>query len=198
MLPFSRVCLLIPFLIFLDACVVLDLYLMSFITFSLRKLRWNLFWLFDFSLYFSIFFQYFYSYDRLPRLSPEEFEKDDDSNHHIDWITAASTLRGIQYSLKTISRTETKRCVLFLLSEILFLFIHSFVVHFMTLGFYWYVCLFVCLFIIQFSPCGIVLVFAHCVVLLVKLYPLWPLPLQPSLDWYAGFIQNLTIVSFYY
>ena len=42
-------------------------------------------------------------------MKPEEFEKDDDSNHHIDWITAASSLRGVQYSLKTVSRTETKR-----------------------------------------------------------------------------------------
>ncbi|ODQ54016.1 ubiquitin-activating enzyme E1 1 [Saitoella complicata NRRL Y-17804] len=42
------------------------------------------------------------------RLSPVEFEKDDDTNHHIDFITAASNLRAACYGIKTADRHKTK------------------------------------------------------------------------------------------
>jgi ubiquitin-activating enzyme E1 len=42
------------------------------------------------------------------RLVPVEFEKDDDSNFHIDFITAASNLRAINYSIQTADRHKTK------------------------------------------------------------------------------------------
>jgi len=51
----------------------------------------------------------------LPKLSQavtlniEEFEKDDDSNHHVDFITASSNLRAINYEIAPIDRMETKR-----------------------------------------------------------------------------------------
>lgn len=37
-------------------------------------------------------------------LNPEPFEKDDDANHHIDFITAASNLRARNYNIKEASR----------------------------------------------------------------------------------------------
>lgn len=37
-----------------------------------------------------------------------EFEKDDDTNHHIDFITAASNIRAANYSIKGSDRLETK------------------------------------------------------------------------------------------
>lgn len=40
---------------------------------------------------------------------PQEFEKDDDRNHHIDFITACSNLRAINYKLDPVDRLETKR-----------------------------------------------------------------------------------------
>ena len=40
--------------------------------------------------------------------SPEEFEKDDDTNWHIKFITAASNLRCINYGIPNISYDETK------------------------------------------------------------------------------------------
>lgn len=43
------------------------------------------------------------------RIRGEEFEKDHDENHHIDWITAASNLRGAMYALKPATRIETKK-----------------------------------------------------------------------------------------
>jgi ubiquitin-activating enzyme E1 len=43
------------------------------------------------------------------RLNPVEFEKDDDSNHHIDFITAASNLRAMNYSIKVADRHTTKQ-----------------------------------------------------------------------------------------
>ncbi len=46
--------------------------------------------------------------DMAERLSPEEFEKDDDSNHHIDFVTAASNLRAWNYRIEQLSRHETK------------------------------------------------------------------------------------------
>ena len=41
-------------------------------------------------------------------LEPVEFEKDDDSNHHIDFITAASNLRAMNYSIQEADRHKTK------------------------------------------------------------------------------------------
>lgn len=42
------------------------------------------------------------------RLVPVEFEKDDDSNYHIDFITAASNLRALNYNIETADRSKTK------------------------------------------------------------------------------------------
>lgn len=42
------------------------------------------------------------------RLVPCDFEKDDDSNHHIDFITAASNLRARNYSITEADRHKTK------------------------------------------------------------------------------------------
>ncbi|PLN82093.1 ubiquitin-activating enzyme E1 [Aspergillus taichungensis] len=42
------------------------------------------------------------------RLSPVEFEKDDDTNHHIDFITAASNLRADNYDIPQADRHRTK------------------------------------------------------------------------------------------
>ncbi|KAG6841309.1 hypothetical protein C0991_012308 [Blastosporella zonata] len=43
------------------------------------------------------------------RLNPVEFEKDDDTNHHIDFITAASNLRAMNYKIETADRHTTKQ-----------------------------------------------------------------------------------------
>lgn len=42
------------------------------------------------------------------RLTPVEFEKDDDTNHHIDFITAASNLRADNYEIAQADRHKTK------------------------------------------------------------------------------------------
>jgi len=42
------------------------------------------------------------------KLEPVEFEKDDDSNHHIDFITAASNLRAANYKIEQADRHKTK------------------------------------------------------------------------------------------
>ncbi|KAL5691426.1 hypothetical protein EMGR_006920 [Emarellia grisea] len=42
------------------------------------------------------------------RLNPVEFEKDDDTNHHIDFITAASNLRADNYDIPQADRHKTK------------------------------------------------------------------------------------------
>eukprot|EP01127_Copromyxa_protea_P007945 TRINITY_DN1806_c2_g1_i2.p1 TRINITY_DN1806_c2_g1~~TRINITY_DN1806_c2_g1_i2.p1 ORF type:complete len:1041 (+),score=168.07 TRINITY_DN1806_c2_g1_i2:59-3124(+) len=39
----------------------------------------------------------------------EEFEKDDDNNHHVDFITQASNLRATAYKITPADRMETKR-----------------------------------------------------------------------------------------
>lgn len=41
-------------------------------------------------------------------LTPVEFEKDDDTNHHIDFITAASNLRAENYKIAVADRHKTK------------------------------------------------------------------------------------------
>ena len=42
------------------------------------------------------------------KLIPVEFEKDDDTNHHIDFITAASNLRAQNYAITEADRHKTK------------------------------------------------------------------------------------------
>lgn len=42
------------------------------------------------------------------KLTPVEFEKDDDTNFHIDFITAASNLRALNYKIETADRHKTK------------------------------------------------------------------------------------------
>ncbi|KAF2866415.1 putative poly(A)+ RNA transport protein [Massariosphaeria phaeospora] len=42
------------------------------------------------------------------KLEPVEFEKDDDTNHHIDFITAASNLRAENYKIEQADRHKTK------------------------------------------------------------------------------------------
>lgn len=42
------------------------------------------------------------------RLNPVEFEKDDDTNFHIDFITAASNLRAINYGIAVADKYKTK------------------------------------------------------------------------------------------
>lgn len=42
------------------------------------------------------------------KLEPVEFEKDDDTNHHIDFITAASNLRADNYKIEQADRHKTK------------------------------------------------------------------------------------------
>lgn len=42
------------------------------------------------------------------RLNPIEFEKDDDTNHHIEFITAASNCRALNYSIETADESKTK------------------------------------------------------------------------------------------
>lgn len=42
------------------------------------------------------------------KLEPVEFEKDDDSNHHIDFITAASNLRAQNYAIAEADKHKTK------------------------------------------------------------------------------------------
>jgi len=51
------------------------------------------------------------SVNKLPNLSirVEEFEKDDDNNFHVDFITAASNLRAANYGIEPADKMETKR-----------------------------------------------------------------------------------------
>ena len=41
-------------------------------------------------------------------LNPHDFEKDDDSNHHIDFVTACSNLRAINYEITPTGRHQVK------------------------------------------------------------------------------------------
>lgn len=43
------------------------------------------------------------------KLNPVDFEKDDDSNHHIDFMTAASNLRASNYGITLADRHKTKQ-----------------------------------------------------------------------------------------
>jgi len=43
------------------------------------------------------------------RLNPVDFEKDDDTNHHIDFITAAANLRAMNYNIPVADRHTTKQ-----------------------------------------------------------------------------------------
>eukprot|EP01102_Stenamoeba_stenopodia_P009142 TRINITY_DN2682_c0_g1_i3.p1 TRINITY_DN2682_c0_g1~~TRINITY_DN2682_c0_g1_i3.p1 ORF type:complete len:1013 (-),score=251.98 TRINITY_DN2682_c0_g1_i3:98-3136(-) len=49
------------------------------------------------------------SKDKPPKLNPLDFEKDDDSNFHIDFITASSNLRATVYAIQVADRLQTKR-----------------------------------------------------------------------------------------
>ena len=42
------------------------------------------------------------------RLNPLEFEKDDDSNFHMDFITATSNLRARNYKIPEVDRHQSK------------------------------------------------------------------------------------------
>lgn len=42
------------------------------------------------------------------QLTPVDFEKDDDTNHHIDFITACSNLRALNYKIEPADRHKTK------------------------------------------------------------------------------------------
>lgn len=43
------------------------------------------------------------------RMVPAVFEKDDDSNFHMDYITAASNLRALNYGIQTADKHHTKQ-----------------------------------------------------------------------------------------
>lgn len=42
-------------------------------------------------------------------VTPQEFEKDDDTNHHIDFIASCSNLRATNYKINNVERLEAKR-----------------------------------------------------------------------------------------
>lgn len=44
----------------------------------------------------------------LQRLTPIDFEKDDDSNHHMEFITAASNLRAENYDIQPADRMKVR------------------------------------------------------------------------------------------
>lgn len=48
------------------------------------------------------------STDYQPTYASQEFEKDDDSNWHINWINAASNLRATNYGIPIVDRQQTK------------------------------------------------------------------------------------------
>ena len=45
------------------------------------------------------------------RITPAEFEKDDDSNGHIDFIEACRNLRAMNYSIPPADRLKSKGIV---------------------------------------------------------------------------------------
>ena len=47
-------------------------------------------------------------YTHYTTLVPQEFEKDDDSNWHVEWLTSASNCRAINYGIEIASNYETK------------------------------------------------------------------------------------------
>uniref|UniRef100_A0A7S1TGH3 E1 ubiquitin-activating enzyme n=1 Tax=Compsopogon caeruleus TaxID=31354 RepID=A0A7S1TGH3_9RHOD len=48
--------------------------------------------------------------EEMPKnLVPIEFEKDDDTNHHVDFVTSCSNLRAMNYSIEPADRHRTKR-----------------------------------------------------------------------------------------
>uniref|UniRef100_A0A3Q1J9V8 Ubiquitin-like modifier-activating enzyme 6 n=1 Tax=Anabas testudineus TaxID=64144 RepID=A0A3Q1J9V8_ANATE len=47
--------------------------------------------------------------DESLQMSPLQFEKDDDSNGHVDFVTSASALRARMYSIEPADRLKTKR-----------------------------------------------------------------------------------------
>lgn len=49
------------------------------------------------------------SYAERLQMSPQQFEKDDDSNGHIDFVASASALRARVYSIEPADRLKTKR-----------------------------------------------------------------------------------------
>ena len=44
--------------------------------------------------------------DTIRRLTPIDFEKDDDTNHHVDFITASSNLRAENYTIEKADRMK--------------------------------------------------------------------------------------------
>ena len=46
-------------------------------------------------------------------MAPLDFEKDDDSNHHMDFIVAASNLRATNYSIPTADRHKVSMSMVF-------------------------------------------------------------------------------------
>lgn len=46
----------------------------------------------------------------LPKIKcePQEFEKDDDTNHHVYWLSTASNCRALNYSILPVSKYDTK------------------------------------------------------------------------------------------
>lgn len=42
-------------------------------------------------------------------INPQEFEKDDDSNFHVDFITSASNMRAYNYNIEQADRLKTKK-----------------------------------------------------------------------------------------
>lgn len=42
-------------------------------------------------------------------MRPLQFEKDDDNNGHIDFVTSASSIRARMYSIEPADRLKTKR-----------------------------------------------------------------------------------------
>lgn len=43
------------------------------------------------------------------RMSPLQFEKDDDTNGHMDFVASASSLRAKMYAIEPADRLKTKR-----------------------------------------------------------------------------------------